>query len=81
MEKSIFDLQYILSKFQVVQITTLLLTECEKVQKMPTKTKSLKNRGLVPTIKSKQNFVQACGFSNVLDNFELITYMKFLQNP
>ena len=37
----------------------------------------LKDRGLVPTIQSEQRFSWTCGFHWLLDNVELIMYMKF----
>ena len=39
--------------------------------------KNPKNGGLVPTIKPEPDFSWTCGFREVLDNFELITYIKF----
>ena len=38
---------------------------------------SLKNRGLVPTIQPEPDFSWTCGFREVLDNVDLILYMKF----
>ena len=35
------------------------------------------NRGLVPTIQAEPDFSKICWFCEVLDNVELITYMKF----
>ena len=49
------------------------------MKKVPTKRPSLKNRGLVPAIKTESDFSWTCSFRRVLDNVELVrTYiMKF----
>ena len=39
--------------------------------------RSLKNRGLVPTIEPEPALSQTCGFRKVLDNVELISNIKF----
>ena len=44
---------------------------------MPKKRQSLKNRGLVPTIQPEPDFSWTCGFRQMLDNVELIMYIKF----
>ena len=41
------------------------------------KRESLKNRGLVPTIQPEPDFSWTCGFRYMLDNVEVIRYMKF----
>ena len=40
-------------------------------------TLSLKSRGLVPTIQPELDFSLTYSFQEVVDNVELITYMKF----
>ena len=42
-----------------------------------TKNDSVKNRGLAPTIQPEPDFSWICGFRQMLDNVELIMYMKF----
>ena len=50
--------------------TAPLSTLCGNTQKS-------QNRGLIPTIHPETNFSRTCSFGEVLDNVELITYMKF----
>ena len=50
------SMSYVLSKFQVVQITPPLLTLCEKHEKCRKNDLSLKNRDLVPTIQPYPDF-------------------------
>ena len=51
--------------------------QCEITPKKLKKQPSLKNRGLVPTIQPEPDFSWTCGFRQMLDNVELIMYMKF----
>ena len=44
---------------------------------MPKKRFSLENRGLVPNIQPQPDISWTCSFQEVLDNVELIMYMKF----
>ena len=78
----IFDFHITIDTVHPVQISSrsdnCITTDMMwKSPKMPKKGLSLKNRGLIPTIQPEPDFSWTCGFREVLDNAELIMYMKF----
>ena len=82
LENIIFDFQITIDKVHFVQISSpsdnCITTDImQKTPRMVKKLKSLKYRGLVPTIQVEPDFSRTCSFCVVVDKVELITYIKF----
>ena len=78
LEKIVFDLQITIAIVHLVQISSRSVhcITTDTVWKIRKVLKSLKSRGLVPTIQPEPDFSQVCSFWKILDNVELITNIE-----